>query len=133
MITANAYQKYKEQDISTAHPVTLIVMLYNGCIKRLRLAQIEIDKKNYEAVNNHLKRAQEIITELVNSLDFNYPISKELISLYDFMLREIILINAAKKKERIDPLIEMLSGLRDTWTQVEKTCRSPYELCESES
>ena len=132
MVTANAYQKYKEQEVGTANPVALIVMLYNGCIKQLKLAQLEIDRKNYEGVNTHLKKAQVILMELINSLDFKYPIAKDLMALYDFILHEILRINASKKKETIDPVVRMLSCLRDTWVQVEKTCRSSYELCESE-
>ena len=133
MVTANAYQKYKKQEVSMASPTALIVMLYDGCIKRLKLAKMAIDKKDFEETNVHLKRAQEIISELIGSLDFKYPIAKELMALYDFMLREIIRINTSKSKERIDPLIGMLSNLRDTWKQVERKCRtSSYELEELE-
>ena len=45
MATANAYQTYKNQEVSMASPMALIVMLYNGCIKRLKLARIAIEKK----------------------------------------------------------------------------------------
>jgi flagellar protein FliS len=127
MVTADAYQKYREQEVNMANPVALIVMLYNGCIKQLKLAQIAIDKKNYEDVNDRLKKAQNIVSELAGSLDFNYSISKELLALYDFMLREIIRINVSKDGEKINPLIRMLSGLRDSWVQVEKTCRPSYD------
>lgn len=73
MNTAIAYQKYKEQEVTTANPVGLVVMLYNGCIKRLRQAQLSMDKKDYAETNAHLKRAQDILAELVNGLDFRYP------------------------------------------------------------
>jgi len=131
MAIANAYQRYKEQDVTMASPMTLIVMLYNGCIKRLKLAQIAIDQKKCEEVNDHLKKAQDMISELVNSLDFQYEISNELLALYDFMLREILKANASKDRDTLDPVIHMLSSLRDAWTQVEKTCRLPFELVES--
>ena len=127
MVKAEAYQKYKAQEISMASPTTLIVMLYNECIKRLRLAQISIDKKDYEQTNTHLKKSQDIISELLVSLDFNYPIANELMALYDFMLQEIKRANALKNKEKLDPLIDMLSKLRDSWAQVEKQCGNIYE------
>ncbi len=131
MAMANAYQRYREQDVTMANPMTLIVMLYNGCIKQLKLAQIAIDQKCFEDVNTHLKKAQNIISELVNSLDLSYPISNDLMTLYDFMLRELIQANMSKDRNKLEPVIRMLSSLRDTWSQVEKTCRSPYELSES--
>lgn len=127
MNTAIAYRKYKEQVVSTTNPVGLVVMLYNGCIKRLKQAQLALDRKDFAETNTHLKRAQDIIAELVNSLDFNYQISKDLMALYDFMLREIVRINIAKDGDGIEPLVEMLSDLRDAWVQVGKTCGSIYE------
>ena len=133
MATANAYQTYKTQDISMASPMALIVMLYNGCIKRLKLARMAIEKKDFEDANTQLKKARDIISELINSLDFNYPIANDLMALYEFMLREIIQINITKDKERIEPVINMLSGLRDTWKQVEKTCRQSYPIEESQA
>ena len=133
MATANAYQTYKNQEVSMASPMALIVMLYNGCIKRLKLARMAIEKKDYEDANNQLKKSQAIITELASSLDFNYPIANDLMALYEFMLREIIDINIKKDADRIEPVINMLSGLRDAWKQVEKTCRQSYPLEESEA
>lgn len=127
MNTAIAYQKYKEQEITTANPIGLVIMLYNGCIKRLRQAQIALDKKDYAETNTHLKRAQDIIAELVNGLDFKYPIANELMALYDFMIREIVRINIAKDKDGIEPLVGMLTKLRDAWMQVSKTCGNVYE------
>ena len=133
MATANAYQTYKTQEVSMANPMALIVMLYNGCIKRLKLARIAIEKKDFEDANVQFKKAQAIVSELANSLDFNYPIAGDLMKLYEFMLREIIQINITKDTNRIEPMINMLSGLRDTWKQVEKTCRQPYPIEESEA
>ncbi len=132
MVTANAYQKYKKQEVSMSSPAALIVMLYNGCIKKLKLGQMAINQKNFEEANTHLKRSQEIISELVGSLDLKYPIAHELLALYDFMLREIIQANVSKDPERIDPLIGMLTKLRDAWSEVEKTCRGSYEYEETE-
>ena len=132
MATANAYQTYKTQEVSMASPMALIVMLYNGCIKRLKLARIAIEKKDYEDANTQLKKAQDIIAELANSLDFKYPIANDLMALYDFMLREIIDINIKKEADRIEPVTNMLTSLRDAWKQVEKTCRQSYPIEESE-
>ena len=125
--TAKAFERYREQEVSTANPVGLVVMLYNGCIKRLKLAQLSIDKKNFSDTNAHLKRAQDIISELVSSLDLKYQVAKDLLSLYDFMLRQIVSINFSKNSDDIEPLVEMLTGLRDTWVQVGKNCGTAYE------
>lgn len=126
--TATAYQRYKRHDVLMANPVELIVMLYNGCIKQLKLAQIAIGENNMEQTNVSLQKAQDIVMELMMSLDLSYEISGELMNLYEFISREIVLINASKDVQSIGPIIEMLSSLRDAWTQVQKECRNPMQV-----
>jgi len=133
MKAASAFEKYREQEVTMANPAALIVMLYNACIKRLKLAQKAIEKKNYEESNANLKKAQDILSELLCSLDLKYPVAGNLMALYEFMLREIRRINASKESEGITPLVDMLSRLRDAWVQVEKTCRQPYEYGDIET
>ncbi len=133
MVMTNAYERYKTQDVSTASPVALIVMLYNGCIKQLKLSRIAIENKDYEGANNSLKKAQDIVSELMMSLDLRYEISNNLMSLYRFIYGELVSINISKKTEKIEPVIKILSDLRDAWGKVEKECRSlSYEVSELE-
>jgi flagellar protein FliS len=133
MVMANAYEKYKTQEVTTASPVGLIVMLYNGCIKRLKLARMAIEKKDYEDANNNFKKAEDIIDELMASLDLKYEIARNLLSLYVFIYEEIVRINISKDAGKIEPLLKILSSLRDTWVKVEKEYKPPiYELSEME-
>lgn len=117
---ANPYEEYRKQGVLMANPLELIIMLYNGCIKKLKLAKMAIQEKKYETANSNFHKAQNIIMELIMSLDLNYEISKELLTLYEYIHRRIIEVNIAKDENAIDPLIEILSNLCDTWTQVEK-------------
>lgn len=108
----------------TSSPVELIVMLYSGCIKELKIAKGAIENKKIEEANDRLKKAQDIISELTASLDFDYEIANDLARLYDFMLNEIIRINIKKDATTIEPLIEMLSKLRDSWVKVQREVRA---------
>ncbi len=133
MVMSSAYEKYKVQEITTADPMALIVMLYSGCIKQLKLARMAIAEKKYEDANTSLKKAQDIIAELMISLDFKYDVSKELMEIYTFIHSEIISINVAKDADRIEPVIKLLSGLREAWVKVEKQLRPvAYEISEIE-
>ena len=133
MVMANAYEKYKTQEVATANPVGLIVMLYNGCIKRLKLARMAIEKKDYEDANTNFKKAEDIIEELMAALDLKYEISQNLLSLYAFMYEEIVRINVSKSAEKIEPLLKIIGNLRDTWVKVEKEYKPPvYEISEME-
>lgn len=131
---ANSYQQYKKHDVMMANPLELIIMLYNGCIKKLKLAGIAIQEKNYELANSHLQKAQEIIMELINGLDFKYSIANELMSLYEFINRQIISVNIKKDADGIQPLVEILAALRDSWMKVNKQQKGcSYQAYESES
>ena len=117
----NAFRTYKQQGVLTANPLELIVMLYDGGIKQLKIASIEIEEKEYEQANNALQKAQRIVMELTNSLDLRFPIAKELMMLYEFMIREISSANVTKDTERIGGVIQLLSELKDAWSQLVKS------------
>lgn len=115
---ANPYQKYKQQEVLTASPIELIIMLYDGCMKQLKLARIAIQDREIENANKSLQKASRIIVELVNSLDFHYPIAKDLLNLYEFMLGEIRTCNVTKETGPIEGVLELLGSLRESWVQI---------------
>lgn len=117
---ANPYEQYRQQGVMVANPVELIIMLYDGCIKQLKLAGLAIKDNNMQEANDGLKKAQDIISELIMSLDFHYPLAKELMSIYDFLINSIVDINISKDEKDIEPLIGILSELRKSWTHVLK-------------
>lgn len=117
----NAFRTYKQQGVLTANPLELVVMLYDGGIKQLKIASIAIEEKEYEQANNAMQKAQRIIMELMNSLDLRFPIAKELMMLYEFMMREISSANAAKDTERVGDIIQLLNELKDAWLQLAKS------------
>lgn len=126
----NPYNRYIEQGVMTASPIDLVIMLYDGCIKNLKLAKMHHEEGKQEEVKQCVLKAQDIITELVMSLNLNYEIAKQLMSLYEFMLLSMIRFLGDKNIDHIMPLIDMLSELRDTWMQVAKANRSSQYIVE---
>ena len=122
---------YKETQIKTATPGKLIVMLYEGAIKFINLAQEGMNKKHtgYEKVSNYIIKTQDIVTELMVSLDFEKggQIAKNLFGLYLYMNRRLIEANIQKDSNILGEVKELLSELRSAWltatqkTQVENT------------
>jgi len=119
-VMANSYQQYIRHDVMMATPMELVVMLYTGCIKRLRLGQAALEKSDYEAANAHLQRAQDIVVELIMGLDLNYDIARDLLKIYEFVHRQIVSANAAKDAAMIPPITEIMSTLREAWVRVQK-------------
>ena len=112
---ANAGDQYKLQSAMTASPGELTLMLYEGCLKNLKLSKIHIEAKDYEKSNMVLQKAQAIIAELMNTLDMRYDLSKQMSTLYDYVINLIVWANVKKDLEKVDEAIEYVADMRDTW------------------
>jgi len=122
---ALAYQnqmgQYKRMKIESATPEMLILMLYDGAIKNIVLAEDAIeDKTRIEACNNHFVKAQNIITELMVSLNFEIggDIARNLFNIYEFINYTLAQANIHKKCDNLDTILSMLRDLRNTWQEV---------------
>ena len=117
MTANNAYAKYKEQSVTTATPEELTLMLYNGCIKFINLAEVFIDDKNIEKINVNILKAQDIVNELNITLNMDYEVSENLRQLYSFVNDRLIEANLRKDKKPLLEAKEIVTELRDTWKE----------------
>lgn len=116
----DARKEYLKQNVMTAGPAALIAMLYEACIKNIKLATIAYeDGHDISGTNEYLLKAQRIIGELIACLDMGIDISKDLLSLYEFMLRQLRIANSRKDMSLLEPLIPILESMRDTWRSVD--------------
>lgn len=99
----------------TASPEELVMMLYNGIIRFVNEAKQAIDDKNIERAHNSITRAQDIVLELMSTLDMQYDISKNLYSIYEYLSRRLIEANLKKDKVALDEVESLVSDLKDTW------------------
>ncbi|MDR3236873.1 MAG: flagellar export chaperone FliS [Spirochaetia bacterium] len=117
----NPYDQYKETQVTTANQGKLIVMLYDGAIKFLNIAAENMDSpRTYDVANNNIIKAQDIITELLLSLNMNEggEIAGNLFNLYMFFKKQLLEANISKESEKIKPVIANLKVLRDAWDQI---------------
>lgn len=110
--------KYQSESIMTASPIDLIIMLYEALTKQIKLADLFMEQGDYEKANQRLTKAQDIVSELLNSLDLRYSLSSELMRLYDFMLQELVEVNLHKDRTRLPALLEIVANLRSAWVEV---------------
>ena len=130
MINNRPQDAYRKQDVLTAGPVDLIVMLYDALKKNIVLGKRGILKKDIPGAHKCLMKAQMILTELINSLDMNYEISTELLDLYEFALKSIADANMHKNAEPLDPIIEMVDSIREAWKEISGMNRGQIQLGE---
>lgn len=113
----NPYAQYKNTQIQTATPGQLILLLYEGGIKFCKLAKASVEENNIMNANNYIIKIQDIVSELMSSLDLKsgIEISRNLYSLYDYMLAKLIDANLKKDVDAIDEVQKLLEELRDSW------------------
>lgn len=114
-MAVNPYETYKNQSIMLASREELTLMLYNGCARFIQRASMAIDESNIQETHENIIRAQNIISELMNTLNMEYEISRNLMSLYTYMIERLIDANIKKDKSILDEVLEMITSLAETW------------------
>lgn len=117
MAITNPYQSYQQNSVNTATPGELTLMLYNGCLKFIHIAKKAIQDKNIQDKNTNIQKAQKIVSELMVTLNHNVEISKDLLSLYDYMNRRLIEANIKNDIAILNEVEELVTEFRDTWKQ----------------
>ena len=120
MNQANAYNAYKNNQVMAASQSKLIIMLYDGAIKNLKLAEMALADKQIEKVNTCIKKTQDILAEFMSTLNFDAggDIAQNLYRLYEYMYNKLIRANIDKDAEAIAEVKKYLEELRDTWSQI---------------
>ena len=128
MAYTNAISTYRETRIKTASQGQLIIMLYDEAVKDLdrglELLALNTGGKtnpgNIEKISRSILKAQEIITELIVSLDFDQggDIAKNLFSLYSWFNKELLESNISHDTRRITAVRNQLSELRSAWLEI---------------
>ncbi len=120
----NPYDKYKQTEITTAGQGTLIVMLYDGAVKFLNIARENMaSPKTYDVVNANILKTQDILTELMLSINLNEKndIAQNLFSLYMYFKKRLLEANIQKSVEIVDEVVRLLKELREAWEKISAT------------
>lgn len=118
---------YKEQQILTAKPEQLTLMLYNGAIKFINETIRELEQKNIEQASKLSWRAQAIVRELVATLKPEYEVSDTFLILYDFVERNIIMGNAKMSVDYYLAAKTVLVDMRDNWMEAMKIAATEHK------
>jgi flagellar secretion chaperone FliS len=114
----NPYQSYQTNSVFSAPPGELTLMLYNGCLKFIKQAHLAIQNKNIEQKNKSLLAAQNIILELMSTLNMEMEVSKQLMPLYDYIYRQLIQANVRSDESILSEVEGLVTEFRDMWKEV---------------
>ncbi len=122
MSTINRLNAYKETHIKTASGGKLIILIYDEAVRQLDYAIeiLESGVPRLDSVSNAIIKTQDLITELMVSLDFEKggEIAGNLFSLYMFFNKQLMEANVKKDADILKRIHTYVSDLRDAWHQV---------------
>ncbi len=116
----NAYMnQYQSNQVTTASPEQILIMLYDGAIRFVRQAKQAIVDGRAEDKATAISKAIAIVTEFSNTLDYEVggEIADDLGRLYDFMLRELSAVNVRSGVKRLEPVEKILLDLREAFAE----------------
>jgi flagellar protein FliS len=111
---------YQDSAVTTQSKGRLIVLLYDGAIKFMKLAIKELEANNFEAKGKYINKAQDIINELNAVLDMNAggDIANNLRKLYSFMSNRLSEANLKRDPKIIREVIELMEELNQSWKAI---------------
>jgi flagellar protein FliS len=121
---ARSAEVYRQQQVMTATPEALTLMLYNGAIKFINESIEATKKKEYEKANTSCIKAQNIISEFRLTLKMEYEISKNLLALYNYAYDRLVEGNMNEDITKLEEAKDILSELRDAWAQAMKAVKN---------
>lgn len=113
----NAAQTYQTNQVTTASPAELTLMLYNGAIKYIKQAKASLMEKDYPKTNEYCLRVQNILNELMVTLNLEIPISQQFMKMYEYMLQRMVAANVYKDITILSEVEEFFLEFRDTWKE----------------
>jgi flagellar protein FliS len=117
---ASQASRYRDNDLASASPGRLVVMLFDQIVISIRRARIALDTKQIELRAEQIVRASDMITELRLSLDHAQggAIATNLDALYGYMLSELFDANRRQDPVPLDRVLVMVTEIRDAFAQV---------------
>ncbi len=115
-----AYAQYKNNKVMTASGPELTLMLYDGAIKFLNIADFAIEKNDIQKAHTNIIKVEKIIDYLRNTLDMKYPVAQDFENMYSYIARRLVEANLTKDREIVGEINGHMHAIRDNWIEVMK-------------
>ncbi|HUO44410.1 MAG TPA: flagellar export chaperone FliS [Burkholderiales bacterium] len=122
---SGAYRRIAiETGVTGASPYELILMLFDGALVSIGIARANLAIEQRAIKCEAVAKAIAIIDlGLKASLDYRRggDLAQRLGTLYDYIVRRMVEANAHDDPQAFDEVTQLLTGLRDAWTQIRQT------------
>ena len=110
-------QTYRQNQVQTADPGTVLLLLYQGAIDALERASEAIARGDAVEKGRHIRRAHNIILEFLTSLDLEAggEVAANLERLYVYMLDCVTAANIGNTAGPLEEVVSLLRTLQTAW------------------
>jgi len=114
--------------IDVADPHHLIQMLMDGALERINSAKYHMVQENTAKKGEDISKAISIIDGLITSLDMEKggEIAENLLSLYDYMQRQLVEANLSNKMDNLDEVATLMNEIRAGWSSIPQDVRKDF-------
>lgn len=116
----NERKKIYTTRISQANRSELVVIIYELMLGSISDAGSALQKGDFETADVELKRAQGLLCELRGSLDFQFPVSHRLVSLYRYVNEQLVKSITRRRNINLDSCERVLKGLMESFEEIAK-------------
>ncbi len=116
--------QYLENRVLSATPAELTLMLYDGAIRFMSQYIVFVGAKDIPAAHNAIMRAQDIVSELLVTLDMKHEIADGMASIYVYSIERLTAANVKKEVEPVQEVMDLIRELRNTWAEAMKICKA---------
>jgi flagellar secretion chaperone FliS len=117
-----ALDAYVESKVMTATAYELHLMVLEGALRHATLAEQALERKNYDKAHLAIRRATELVTEMLTGL--NPAKSPEVVaslkSLFLFVHRKLVEADLKRDPKRAADAVKILRMHRDTWVALDR-------------
>mgnify|MGYP000739159248 FL=1 len=117
----NAYKKDSlKQDIASADPHRLTLMLMQGSLDRIAYAKGCMERKDFAGKAEHLSRVNAILLNLRDTLDLDVggDVAQNLYSLYEYMITRLLDANVQNSSQILDEVTSLLLPIKKAWASI---------------
>lgn len=108
---------YRQVQVTTAPQQELVNMMYKGVIRFAAQAKAAIQRGSIEEANRLSIKVQDILAELMSSLNYDVPLANHLHQLYEYMHRKVVQANVQKNIGPLEEVTNLMRQLSETWEE----------------
>jgi flagellar secretion chaperone FliS len=116
----NTYDQYLRNEVMSADPLKLVLMLYRTAIEAVSAARDRLREGDIRRRSQEITRALRVVHELLRSLDRERggEIAARLAQLYAYMSSRLIEANARQSDKPLAEVERLLATLLEGWSAI---------------